>query len=147
MIKLPNCDVCGKNTELVSAIIEGVKMHVCNGCSNLGKKLEPIRPCIIVKSAKEEILDTIVEDFPAKIRSAREKLQLTQEELAKKLNEKESVIHKLETGHLTPSLELSKKLEKHLNIKLTEQLAAAKDTKKSVKTEMTMTIGDLIKLD
>ncbi len=113
----------------------------------LGKRIA--KPHIIYKPhiVKKEILEAVVEDFPARIRSARESMRLNQKELAKKLNEKESVIHKLETGHFTPSLGLAKKLEKHLNIKLIEDLPAGNKDDSKKQAGRTMTIGDLIKLD
>ena len=45
---------------------------------------------------------------------------LTQEEFANKLNQKASVVHKMERGEFKPSLEMAKKLEGLLNITLIE---------------------------
>ena len=54
------------------------------------------------------------------IRNKRDELGLKQEDFAKMLNEKESIIHKLETGEFKPSLKLAKKLEKKFGLKLIE---------------------------
>ena len=44
-----------------------------------------------------EILQVIVDDYAEKIKNAREKLGLKQKDFAKKINLKESLIHKIET--------------------------------------------------
>ena len=71
-------------------------------------------------------------------------LNLKQEELAQKIAEKVSVIHKVESKHLRPSLALAKKLEHFLNIKLIEKYKEEK-TKTLDFTDSALTIGDLIK--
>ncbi|MEN2974065.1 MAG: helix-turn-helix domain-containing protein [Candidatus Caldarchaeales archaeon] len=59
-----------------------------------------------------------VEDFGRLIREARERMGLTQEEFAKQLNEKVTIIKKIEAGEFNPSIELSKKIERLLKIKI-----------------------------
>ena len=61
---------------------------------------------------EEEIIRLVVGDFATRVRKAREKLGLKQEDFAKKIKEKESIVHKLETGEFKPNLDLAKKLEK-----------------------------------
>ena len=58
------------------------------------------------------------EDFSKVIRSAREKLGMTQDELGMKLNEKPSVISHLENGSMKPSDALARKLEHSMKIQL-----------------------------
>ena len=53
--------------------------------------------------AKVDTTQEIVEGYESKIRQAREKLGLSHEELGKKINEKASVLSKLETGKMTPN--------------------------------------------
>jgi len=67
---------------------------------------------------------------------------LTQEQLAKKLKEKLSVIKKIENGW-EPSLTLIRKLEKFFSIKLTEEL---KEEAFERKTRKDITIGDVIEI-
>jgi putative transcription factor len=57
-------------------------------------------------------------DYPKIIKSARELLGLSQEELAQKINEKTSVISHLETGSMKPDDALARKLEHYLKIQL-----------------------------
>jgi putative transcription factor len=99
--------------------------------------------------AKVEITQEIVQDYSIKIRQAREKLGLTHEDLGKKINEKSSVIGKLETGKMTPNNILATKLEHALKIKLlapiTEEKVATMQTPRAADREMTL--GDLIQIN
>jgi putative transcription factor len=148
------CDICGSEERLFKTNIEGTILNVCRECSKFGKVIseikpaEKIRPKKITMSKPEpgpEVIQIVAEDFAEKIRSKREKLGLKQEDFAKMISEKESVIHKLETGEFQPSLELARKLEKILNIKLIEEYE--EEHKAAAKTSAeTPTIGDLIKI-
>ncbi len=163
------CEVCGRkiHTDPITAVIEGAKLTVCVECSKYGKivaqddytpKAKPADktlvhvPVMTQKKKPEvrvEITQEIIQDYSAKIRLAREKLGLTHEDLGKKINEKSSVIGKLETGKMTPNNILATKLEHALKIKLlapiTEEKAAAQQIPKAVNREMTL--GDLIQID
>ena len=63
-------------------------------------------------------MDEVVQDYDDRIRTAREAEDLTQEELANQLNEKASLIRKLERGDVLPSDSIQRKLEKELGIDL-----------------------------
>jgi putative transcription factor len=114
------CEVCGR--PIVGkphlALIEGATMNVCSECATLGRIIEePTRR--EQPSSYEEIAELeIVEDYPAMIRRARERMGLKQEELAKRLAERASVVQRLESGKLRPDERLLSKLERALGIKL-----------------------------
>jgi putative transcription factor len=57
-------------------------------------------------------------DFAKRIREARMKMGLTQEQLGMKMSEKVQPLKKIESGALKPDELLAKKLERHLGIKL-----------------------------
>jgi putative transcription factor len=63
-------------------------------------------------------MDEIAQDYDDIIRSARESQGLSQKELAQQLNEKASLIRKLERGDTLPSDEVRSKLERALDIEL-----------------------------
>lgn len=63
-------------------------------------------------------LEEVAQDYDDRIRKGREKQGLTQEELANKLNEKASLIRKLEQGQTLPSDDIQSKLESALDISL-----------------------------
>jgi putative transcription factor len=65
-------------------------------------------------------MDEVVPDYDDRIRQGREDRGLTQEELADQLNEKASLIRKLERGDVLPSDSVQRKLEKALDVSLSE---------------------------
>lgn len=143
--------MCGKKGAEQKAIIEGIILTVCNGCSKYGKTLQKPEMRIkkkifekIEKQGKPEITEKIVPDYGQKIRKARTKKEMTQEEFAKIINIKESLLTKIENSSFTPSIPLARKLEKLLKIKLVEEIAEEKVEITKRKTDA-LTIGDLIK--
>ena len=138
------CDMCGKEAPTKPVLVEGVSLLVCSSCAQFGKSLSPKQLVKVhVDHQFEEPTKSIVADSSQRIKKAREARRMTQKEFAVFLTEKESTIHKLESGH-PPDLELAKKLEKKLGITLTEEIKEKIIEKK--KTEgSTLTIGDLLK--
>ena len=163
------CEVCGHkiHTEPITAIIEGARLTVCIECSKHGKIVhqdeialpkqtttakKPQAPIKIVQKkpivANVQITQELTEDYPNKIRVAREKLVLTHEELGKKINEKASVLRNLEVGKMAPNNQLASKLEHMLKIKLLVPISEEKvppPTSKSANQEITL--GDLIEIE
>jgi len=148
------CEMCGENNATVEAVIENTKMNVCRECSGFGKvinelaanpkkKEEKAKPAA-ARPKEPEVVEAVMPDFGQKIRKAREKLGLSQKDFAVKLSEKESVVHKLETGSMHLSIASAKKIERILNIKL---IAEYKEEEKPyVHAESPeMTLGDLFK--
>lgn len=150
MIRI-NCELCGKVEErLHRALIEGVELNVCNDCSKFGKVLAPTKKSftkIPIKKIedKEEKIELLAENYAEIIKKKRESMGLTQKDFANKLNEKESTIHKIETGVLEPSLALAKKLEKILGVRLIKEYQEKHEIFKRKKTEG-FTLGDFIKV-
>lgn len=87
--------------------------------------------------------EALAVDYPNKIRRAREKLGVSQKELASKINEKWSIINKLETGDIRPSDSLVMKLERALSIKLREKVEDVHI--KAGDDSPGMTLADLLK--
>jgi len=88
-------------------------------------------------------MDELAGDYDDRIREAREAEGLTQEELANQLNEKASLIRKLERGDILPSDDVQTKLEKKLEISLIEG-ADVDDTEWSSGSGQSMTLGDVV---
>lgn len=141
---------------MYKALVEGTELTVCDKCARLGKgaKLIPqLSPRQEQKQQKEvlrlrkkekEIIETIAHDYSQKIRKARMRLEMTQEEFAKKLGIKESVLQKIENSEFEPPIDMAEKLEKLLHIKLIEEIEQENVEIKKEKTSA-MTIGDIIK--
>jgi putative transcription factor len=119
---------------------------VCESCAKFGKaifvkqNLQNVKP---IKKDITEIISLVNSNYPIIVKNAREKQGLKQEELAKKIDEKTSLIHKVETGSMQPTILLAKKLEKVLNIKLIEVYEETHETLNFKNSDLT--IGDLIR--
>lgn len=163
------CEVCGSKIHgrPYNVIIEGAKLSVCSECAKHGKvvieepkpKTAMLKPKATLppfkvqsKKSSKAIVETtqeLVENFDLKIRQAREKLGFSHEDLGKRINEKVSVLRKIETRKVKPDNILVTKLEHALKIKLLvpssdERILQAK-VPKLVSRELTL--GDLIRLN
>jgi len=70
-------------------------------------------------------LGTLAPDYDERVRNARENSGLKQEELADNLNEKLSLIRKIERGEMRPDEDVRTKLESELGVSLTEEMGDA----------------------
>src|SRR3989304_366831 len=126
-----NCDMCGKETELYRAVIEGSQLTVCAGCGKYGKVLGRVQQPVPEKKKKkieaakepaEEVIQSVVPDFGQILKRKRESLGLNQADFAKRIAEKESILHQMETGAMKPTIERAKELERVLGAKLVEEI-------------------------
>ena len=163
------CEVCGRKIygKPYKVMIEGAKLIVCSECSKHGKivweeakpkktmsKTKTALPPLKIQSKKPSVttIDTtqeIIENFDLKIRQAREKLGLSQEELGKKINEKVSVLRKIETAKMKPDNMLATKIERVLKIKLLVPVSEEKISHAKIPKPVSreLTLGDLIQLN
>jgi len=159
------CEVCGRKImgKPVKALIEGAKMIVCVDCSKLSKiqweiGSTPSRPrttrttkiplpAISTKKQVPQVAETLelIDNFGSYIRHAREKMGLTHEDLGRKISEKVSVLKKIESGKMTPTHQLTERLEHTLKIKLLAPLSEPKIPSGSIPLKhREVTLGDLI---
>jgi len=89
-------------------------------------------------------MDEIATDYDDRIRQARESRGLSQEELAQSLNEKASLIRKLERGDIMPPDSVREKIERKLDISLVEG-ESDDDSEWSGGGSTTTTLGDVVK--
>ncbi|MFB6201874.1 MAG: multiprotein bridging factor aMBF1 [Halorhabdus sp.] len=89
-------------------------------------------------------MDELAQDFDQRIRSARESAGLSQSELADQLNEKASLIRKLEHGDHLPSDDVQRKLERELSIDLTEGAGGEDSEWESGSDVGEYTLGDVV---
>jgi putative transcription factor len=92
------------------------------------------------------VTDTLelVRDFGQRVRQARRGVELSQEDLGKKIREKVSVIRKVERGKMVPDMVLAEKLEHTLKIKLRVPSSEPKVQPVSSSKPLGTTLGDLI---
>ncbi|MEW5896436.1 MAG: multiprotein bridging factor aMBF1 [Nanoarchaeota archaeon] len=148
---MPACEMCGKEAKLIAAEIENVEMKVCSGCVKFGRVKRSSSPSRFQNfKAKAQLPELpqvkIVSNYAALLRSARERKGMTQEDFAKYINEKESLVQKWESGHLKPNVNTAKKLESFLGITLVtkdEEISSPAETHRKAEG---FTIGDFIKV-
>jgi putative transcription factor len=90
-------------------------------------------------------MDELAGDYDDRIRNAREAEGVSQEELADELNEKASVIRKLERGDSLPSDDVRQKVESHLGITLTESGDTSDEEWTSSSDSAGLTLGDKVR--
>lgn len=149
LVNVMNCEMCGKSLEKSFKVeVESVEMQLCEGCSGFGKIIEKPKVMVFKRkkkiAKKEEFYEAIVEDYTNKIKNARELRKLKQKDLANELAIKESLLHKIESGSMNLNLEIAKKLERFLNIKLIEK--QKEEHQKIESNNEVLTIGDLLKI-
>ncbi len=149
------CEICGRGDAANIIELNGNELIVCKNCAGFGKEIKRReRPKQKPKEAAkhkpkrdsfiEEIESiTLVNDYAKLVKGAREKKGLTIKELAGKIFEKESVLHKIEQGRFIPENKLLKKLEKFLGIDLIEEIGEVNFKQK--KQQDKVTLGDLVK--
>ncbi|MFX1518716.1 MAG: multiprotein bridging factor aMBF1 [Promethearchaeota archaeon] len=158
----------------IERLIEGTTMIVCSKCARFGeapKRSPPVTTTTSItpvrrrkkrttrtptsKSRRKKVsipspekffsLYEVVEDYSTVIRKAREKMELTQEELGQELNEKVSVIQKIETGRVKPTdPKFIIRLEHTLDIKIHKPIEKEEYTPPTTKGKDFTTLGEVV---
>jgi putative transcription factor len=89
-------------------------------------------------------VEELATDYGARIREARESQELNQTELADQLNEKRSLIRKLEREDVLPSDDVQQAIERALDISLTERASGDEDEWSSGGGAGDVTLGDVV---
>ena len=150
------CELCGKplSGKGRKVLISGAVLLVCDECAKFGEPIiEPKRRSPPPRSRRLKISGRrrrrfifddfdIVEDYADRIKAARKSLGWTKEILAEKVKEKVSVIRRIESGTMIPTLDLARKLESALGIKLLEPAISINISSKST-GKIDLTLGDV----
>jgi len=140
------CEMCGKEVPQTSRVrLEHSVLSLCPDCAHFGTPVDPVpnppsaepgartpfRPGVVATRStgtrrrleERDLYQEIGElelaaDWNKRIRVAREALQWTPEVLGKKLNEKKSVVLKIESGSFRPPDALVRKIEHLLKVRL-----------------------------
>ena len=156
------CEICGKpvsETNPTRAKIEGSVVVVCKECAKLGTiQKTPPKPKL-QKNKKEksnvqpkrnyrndEPTEELIENYNTAVRNARESKNWSREDLGRKINERVSVINRIESGKMTPDNKLTKKLEKALNITLFEDVNDVDLNQYLNNTSGERTLGNIMKI-
>ncbi len=158
------CELCGADVpRLKNVAIDATILSVCTDCSRFGDEVatpalrQSTMPPIIAQRLEmrqrrmtpRDVYTQageleLADDFPQRIRQAREARGWKQADLGAKINERVSVIAKLESGAISPGDALVRKLERELGIKLKERVEPVAAKKQAVGGGITL--GDLIKM-
>ena len=165
-----NCDICGQEIigQAFKVSVEGAKMLVCNRCQTLGKPYKedyvaprhphlPASPPLSMRTTSHlpvhrntaqlprelDELD-LADDLAHRVRKHRTKLGISQEELARRVKEKLSVIQKIETGKIAPDTRLCRALEHELKVKLL--VPHKEDELPKGTAPASVTLGDIIQV-
>ena len=158
------CEMCGKSvTFLRKVTIEGVLLEVCPECAKFGveskkevPKEQAPKPIIAQRLEVREkrgrprdVLERfekedIVEDYAQRIRAARERTGMSQKDLAMKINERVTILSKIEAAQMRPDEKVIAKLQKELGIVLKEKVPEVVTVKESARASLTL--ADLIKM-
>ncbi|MFC7057633.1 multiprotein bridging factor aMBF1 [Halovenus salina] len=167
------CEMCGTETASPNRVkIEGLNSMSVTSVPNSGPRSKPTRdrprrrrsiPRAVrvrrVRAAPQhhgqhrwwgsrrdiyDEMDEIAPDYDERIRNARESAGLTQDELAKQLNEKASLMRKLEHGETLPSDDVREKIERGLDISLTTSGGSDETDWESDDATGGYTLGDVV---
>ena len=146
------CEMCGNDVETTTRVkVEGSVLRVCADCAHFGLAIDPPPAVPSARSIppptrygggasrasggprrmEERDLYTeigeleLAPDWSKRVRVAREALRWTPEDFAKKLNEKKSIVLKLESGAFHPPDDLVRRVERLLKVRLRADPAAA----------------------
>jgi putative transcription factor len=163
--------MCGAETDDPTKIqTEGTQLEVCSNCTEFGTVLhdeerkKSKKPSGSGSSSSGggggttrqsppssgggpshdplDELGTLAPDYDQRVRNARENAGMKQEELADELNEKLSLIRKIERGEMRPSEDVRRKLESALGVSLTEEVGG--EEWETDESSGGYTVGDII---
>ncbi|MEM3713347.1 MAG: multiprotein bridging factor aMBF1 [Nitrososphaeria archaeon] len=158
-----SCELCGAplKNKGKKILISGAILYVCDKCAKYGSLLNPSntttkgfnqssKPKMMYKSkiSDKEVEYEVVEDYAERIKNARNNLGWTMDILAEQVKEKVSVIKRIESGRLKPSLDLARRLEHILKIRLLDPVIKAFDSNITfnLNNNMGMTLGDVAEI-
>ena len=162
------CELCGKEVRTKLMMVEGAPLNVCEGCQKfaVGKEevvktdtgrviATPIADRLEMRGRRMGTRDiysqvsekVLADDYGAKVRDKRRQMGLSQEELGKKINEKKSIIVKVENQDIRPSDKLISTLERTLGVSLKETIEDVDTNTNKEAFKPSMTLGDFIKYE
>ena len=146
---MEDCELCGKSTKSVYVVnVEDVELRVCASCAQ-GKKVieKPSYAQAVVRTStrpKRDEDQQLIENYGDAMRRAREQMKLPLKVLAEMLNEKETLLARIEQQGTLPTVELTKKIEKALGIKLVANAENQDSGSKSGVRKEGATLGEFV---
>ncbi len=165
------CEICAKIMDHGKKVrLEGSVMTACDECAKSGTVIREIstrkpdkkkdasagfkfndsrvaikRKVETVEEHDIEFSEELIENYADAIKNARDRVGLKQDELAKMINEPSSLIHRIESHRIEPSIIVAKKLENVFKIKLVKKAESFSDADMETKKKSgELTLGDLV---
>ncbi len=160
-----DCEVCGNQIfgKTTKVLIDGAELVVCGRCASGATVVKlTSRPKIFTsvektsqapgpqaQTRRRQSAPTVpeggelVDDHGQVIRKARQAMQLSQEDLCRKIAERVSVLQKIESGRLVPDDTLARKLEHALRIQLIKAPTKTPPAEEKFSHPMELTLGDV----
>ena len=133
------CPICGGIIwgRGQNVVLEEANITVCDNCAQYGTKIHnsdsknsrkrqyqktyQSAPKKKIKRTQEiEVLE-VVSDYASKIKNVRNKLKLNQDQFAQKINEKPSLLRRIEIGKVEPTIKLARKIEDTYKIRILQK--------------------------
>ena len=127
---MTECEVCGAEIKGAAqyVVIGDSKLRVCKACAHYGTvvvenkdvRAGPVAHAKansrLYEQMNHDLEVEVEEDYGRKLKEAREKAGLKQTELANRINEKQSLLRKIENEEIVPSDEVMRKIKRVLNL-------------------------------
>jgi len=152
------CELCGEEIRGVPylGLVDRAELILCERCVKRASKVygplgqrrqvepkrEPKR--VPARVRRTQVTEEVIEGFAEVVREARERAGLTRDALAAMVGVKVSVIRRIEEGSLVPPVDLAKKLERILKVKLVEVVEEERVGKAGVGADWEQTLGDVV---
>jgi putative transcription factor len=149
VVIMEECELCGAPTKSVYVVnVEDVELRVCAKCAE-GKKViksQSYGADVARRSSrpKREEDQPLVENYGKIIHDARDRMQLPLKVLAEMLNEKETLLARIEQQSTLPTIALTKKLEKALSIRLIDSNSDTDTSASSGARKGGATLGEFV---
>ena len=148
------CEVCGRPIKGQGhrVLLDGAEVIVCDDC--YAKLVKSNRAVPVTRKPQRvtapprprrtgtEMLE-VVDDYPEVIRRAREQRGWTTAVLAQKLRVSEDLIRRIEGGKVKPTIDLAKKMEALLKVKLLQPVEYEESEEAKGPAPDTLTFGDV----
>lgn len=157
------CEMCGADVARTkTVVVEGTVLSVCPSCARFGEEVNAPQtrrraaPPVVAErlearrrrmtprdvfSGQDE--EDLAPDYGDRIRRAREARGWRQADLGAKINERATIIAKVESGAMVPSENLLRRLERTLGITLTEKVPEPV-ARRASRAREAPTLGDLL---
>ncbi|MFB6213330.1 MAG: multiprotein bridging factor aMBF1 [Candidatus Nanohaloarchaea archaeon] len=146
---MPSCELCGTDEDSLTKVkIEGARMNVCDSCTEMGEEVKTGKKKKQRKrKSSPRTRQVLVDDYGDRIKEARESEGISIKELADELNEKSSLLSKVERGDLKPDNSLAGKLADRLEVKLYTNPAVNDYSQEGGVDSRKATVGDVADMD